>query len=268
MPAARSTVPVLLITGVGMAAAARLRTLPQLEDAFEVVMFEAGRVDPAGPEEVIPWLADEAAGALPAAGARAAHVYGLSFGGLIAQELALRHPEAVRSLVLAATSAGGEARVPPDDDAQEFIRRRADMPVDEGLWAAVPYTYALATRRRGAARIGEDILERVRRPVEPAHHRVQRSAVLAHDATDRLPEVTAPTLVIHGTEDRLVPPDNGRALAGLIPGARLHVVDDGAHMLPTDAPQADAEVIRFMREVEKGAAKRSRARRPGQATRR
>jgi pimeloyl-ACP methyl ester carboxylesterase len=251
-----------------MAAATRLRTLPQLEEAFEVVMFEAGRAGAASPEEVIPRLADEAAGALAGAGSPAAHVYGLSFGGLIAQELALRHPEAVRSLVLAATSAGGDARVPPDGDAQEFIRRRADMPVDEGLWAAVPYTYAVVTRRRRAARIGEDILERVRRPVDPAHRRVQQSAVLAHDATGRLPEVTAPTLVVHGAEDRMVPLDNGRALAGLIPGARLHVVDDGAHMLPTDAPQAGAEVIRFLLEVEQDVATTRSRRRPGSAARR
>ncbi len=252
-----------------MAAAARLRTVPLLEETFEVVVFEAGRPDAASPEEVIPRLADEAAAVLAAAGSPAVHVYGLSFGGLIAQELALRHPGVVRSLVLAATSAGGDAGVPPDDDAQEFIRRRADMPVDEGLWAAVPYNYALVTRRRRAGRIGEDILERVRRPVDPAHHRVQRSAVLAHDAAGRLPQVTAPTLVVHGTEDRLVPLDNGRALAGLIPGARLHVVDDGAHMLPTDAPQADAEVIRFLHEVDGGSATtRSRARGSGSAARR
>jgi 3-oxoadipate enol-lactonase len=242
--------PVLVITGVGMAAATRLRTVPLLEDTFEVVMFEAGRPKAASPERVIARLADEAADALATAGVPAAHVYGLSFGGLIAQELALRHPEAVRSLVLAATSAGGDAYVPPDEDAQEFIRRRTDMPADEGLWAAVPYNYALLTRRRGAVRIGEDIAERVRRPVDRAHHRLQSSAAFEHDATGRLSEVTAPTLVVHGTEDRIVPPGNGRALAELIPDARLHVVDDGAHMLPTDAPQADAEVTRFLLDVE------------------
>jgi pimeloyl-ACP methyl ester carboxylesterase len=175
----------------------------------------------------------------------------VSFGGLVAQELALRHPGVVRSLVLAATSAGGDAYVPPDDDAQEFIRRRVDMPVDEGLWAAVPYNYALVTRRRGAVRIGEDIMERVRRPVDRAHHRLQSSAAFAHDTTAQLSDVTAPTLVVHGTEDRIVPPDNGRALAKLIPGARLHLVDAAGHMLATDAPQADAEVIRFLLEVER-----------------
>src|SRR5436190_2482498 len=249
MPPVRSTVPVLVITGVGMAAATRLRTVPLLEDTFDVVMFEAGRPEPASPGGVIARLADEAAEALATAGLPAAHVYGLSFGGLVAQELALRHPESVRSLVLAATSAGGDAYVPPDDDAQEFIRRRTEMPGAEGLWAAVPYNYALVTRRRRAVRISEDIMERIRRPVDRAHHRLQSSAAFEHDGTGRLSELTAPTLIVHGAEDRIVPPENGRVLARLIPGARLHVVDDGAHMLPTDAPQADAEVTRFLLDV-------------------
>jgi pimeloyl-ACP methyl ester carboxylesterase len=266
MPAARSKAPVLLITGVGMAATTRLRTAPLLERSFEVVMFEAGRPGVAKPDRVIPRLADDAAGALADAGAKSAHVYGVSFGGLVAQELALRHPQVVRSLVLAATSAGGDAYVPPDDDAQEFIRRRADMPVEEGLWAAVPYNYAVVTRRRGAIRIGEDIMERVRHPVDRAHVRLQSSAAFAHDAAGRLPEVTAPTLVVHGTEDRIVPPDNGRALAELIPRARLEVLDDAAHMLATDAPRADAEVIRYLLELERanGSAKRKPGPRPTQ----
>src|SRR6478752_1769941 len=223
MAPARPATPVLVITGVGMAATTALRTVPQLEQAFAVITFEAGGPGAADPQEVIPRLADEAADALAAAGAPAAHEYGLSFGGLVAQELALRHPGIVRSLVLAATSAGGDAYVPPDDDAQEFIRRRVDMPVDEGLWAAVPYNYAVVTRRRGAVRIGEDIAERVRRPIDRAHHRAQSAAAFSHDATGRLQEVGAPTLVVHGTEDRIVPLGNGRALAELIPGARLHV---------------------------------------------
>jgi pimeloyl-ACP methyl ester carboxylesterase len=136
------------------------------------------------------------------------------------------------------------------------------MPVDEALWAAVPYNYALVTRRRGAVRIGEDIAARVRRPIDRGNHRAQSAAAFEHDATGRLHEVVAPTLVVHGTEDRIVPIDNGRALAELISGARLHVADDAAHMLATDAPQADAEVSRFFGEIERSASG-SAKRRPG-----
>ena len=172
-------------------------------------------------------------------------MYGLSFGGMVAQELVLRHPERVRSLVLGATSAGGRLRTPPAEGAADFIRRRAEMPADEGLWAAVPYNYALATRRRAADRIGQDVAARLRDPVPPEDHRVQREAVLEHDAAARLGAVAAPTLVVHGEEDLMVPPANAHALADAIPGARLHLVPDAAHVIPTDAPEADAEVLRL-----------------------
>jgi pimeloyl-ACP methyl ester carboxylesterase len=240
-PSPRPGVPVLVLTGAGMAAAVRLRTVPVLAAAFEVLTLHAGGTG------AIERVADEAAAALAAAGHDAAHVYGLSFGGMVAQALAIRHPDRVRSLVLGATSAGGARRTPPDLRTAEFLRRRADMPVEEGLWAAVPYSYALATRRRHAMRIGEDIAQRRRQPVDPQHRRVQRAAALEWAAED-LHAIQVPTLVLHGAEDRMVPPDNGRALAAAIRGARELVLDDAAHLYPTDAPRADRAVMRFLRD--------------------
>jgi 3-oxoadipate enol-lactonase len=249
---------VLLVVGVGMAAATELRTLPLLEKDFEVLVLRAGHSNGAPAKTLIRRLADDAAALLEDAGIASAHVYGLSFGGMIAQELALGFPERVRSLVLGATSAGGALRVAPDDRTREFLRRRAEMPADEGLWAAVPYSYALATRRRHAQRIGEDIIERLRRPVAPAHHHAQRLAAIEHDASRRLHAIAAPTLVVHGEEDLIVPPANGRALADGVPSARLHLVPGAAHVYPTDAPEVDAEVVRFLLEQPANGAGRRR----------
>jgi pimeloyl-ACP methyl ester carboxylesterase len=122
------------------------------------------------------------------------------------------------------------------------------MPVLEGLWASVPYSYATVTRRRRAARIGEDIAERLKSPLDREHHRVQRAAALSFDAVDHLPAISVPTLVVHGEEDRLVPLENGRLLAAAIPDARLHTLTDAGHLYMTDQPGADDEVIRFMLE--------------------
>ena len=261
-----ATAPVLLVTGAGMAAATRLRTLPVLAERFPVIAMHAGGVS-GDPRDALAALADQAVARLDEAGASGAHVYGLSFGGMIAQEIALRHPERVRSLVLGATTAGGVLRVPPDEAAREFIERRAEMPVLEGLWASVPYSYALVTRRRRAHRIGEDIAERLKSPPDLDHHRVQRGAALRHDAAGRLERIGAATLVLHGEEDRMMPPENGRLLAGAIPGARLLTVPDAAHLYPSDEPGADREVVRFMlaqqpsrtRPARSGSAREARA---------
>ena len=135
----RLAAPVLLVTGVVMAAAVGLRTVPVLTEHFRVLAFHAGRPLGGAPGgTVIEQLADEAVAMLDAAGEARVHVYGLSFGGMVAQEIAARHPDRLMTLALGATSAGGDLRVPADDATQAFIRRRAGMPAEEGLWASVP----------------------------------------------------------------------------------------------------------------------------------
>ena len=128
-PRTRAKAPLLLVAGVGMAAVAEMRTVPLLARHFDILVLRAGHPRAASPSTLIRRLAAEALRLRDDAGARAAHVYGLSFGGMVAQELALRDAERVRSLVLGATSAGGALRTPPDDRAGEFLSRRAQMPM-------------------------------------------------------------------------------------------------------------------------------------------
>lgn len=243
----RARPPVLLLTGVGLTAAVGLRTLAELAPRFRILSTSVG--DPARattPRRFVEAAIEGAMALLDAAGADQGHVVGLSFGGVIAQEIAIREPGRVSSLVLGSTSAGGELCVAPEAPIRDFLRRLGDMPVEEGLWGAVPYLYAPMTRHRHAPRIGEDIARRLSDPLDSRWLRRQRAAAQNHDAGTRLGWITAPTLVIHGEEDRILPPDNGRRLAERIGGAELITLPHGAHAFPTDVPAANRELVNFL----------------------
>jgi pimeloyl-ACP methyl ester carboxylesterase len=248
--------PVLVLTGVGLTAAVALRWLGELDKRFRVI--NADRTGVTG--------AADALSSLDADGAEQAHVVGLSVGAAIAQELAIKHPTRVRSLVLGSSTAGGKLYVPPEPAVRDFVRRLDELPAEEGLWASVPYLYAASTCRRSALLIGEDIMQRLRRPLDPRTYRDQLAVARSHDAVARLTEITAPTLVIHGREDRILPPDNGRRLAQAIPGARFTSLAKAAHAFPTDVPGASRELVSFL--LEHSPRRRdSPARRTGRATR-
>src|SRR3954452_4509937 len=154
---------VLLIMGLGLPGDAWWRTVPVLARTCRVITFDnrgSGRADLGGGPLPLAGMAADAVSVLDAAGAARAHVYGISMGGMIAQELALGFPERVASLVLGATSAGGRLATPPDPATLAFLARRAAVPDEEGRWASVPYVYSERTRRSGGQRIGEDFARR------------------------------------------------------------------------------------------------------------
>jgi pimeloyl-ACP methyl ester carboxylesterase len=242
--------PVLLIMGLGMNATGWWRTIPRLAERYRVLAFDnrgVGRSDrPSGPYSV-PQLADDAVAILDAADEQRAHVYGISLGGMIAQEVVLRHPERVRGLVLGATTPGGNLGVPAGEDTLAFFRRRGEMPAEEAVWASVPYNYSPRTRRDHGERIAEDIAKRLRYPIEAAPYVAQLEAALGHDAGARLPSIAAPTLVVHGEADVMVPPPNGERLAAAIPGAEHRTWPDTAHLYFTDEPEVDRFVSEWLR---------------------
>ncbi|MER5891958.1 alpha/beta fold hydrolase [Streptomyces sp. NPDC001876] len=191
---------------------------------------------PEGPYS-IGQFADDVIAVLDTLGIVRADVYGTSMGGRVAQRLAIRHPERIRRLVLGCTSPGGPHAVERDasvrrslaqPDAQSVRRVLADL-MYSPLWrAAHPGPY----RTLGDPRM-------------PAHAR--RGHLIAsneHDAWSELPRITAPTLILHGDQDRLTPPDNLPLLASRIPGARTHLFPGARHAYFEECRQEAGELVR------------------------
>jgi pimeloyl-ACP methyl ester carboxylesterase len=242
---------VLLIAGQGMTVDGWWATIPVLSPSFRVIAFDNRDTGDSG-RVFLPYsvaqMAEDALAVLDAAHAERAHVYGISLGSLVAQELALRHPERVGALVLGASSAGGYAayKPSPSSPAQTFLVRVGAMAPEEAEWAAVPYTYGEKTRREHPDRIAEDIARRMASPPEPLAYVHQAAAVATHDTYERLNKISAPTLVVHGERDVFVPPANALVLAERIPAARLRLWPDAGHLYTIDEPEADAEIARFL----------------------
>lgn len=230
--------PVLLIMGLGYPSQMWYRTRPLLAERYRTIALDnrgVGRSEiPPGPYPIAVMAADAAA-ALDAAGVDSAHVYGISMGGMIAQELALQFPHRVRSLILGCTAAGGPSAIRAEPEVTNLLMSRGQMTPEEAAEAAIPFIYDTGTPR---ARIDEDLAARRDWLVRPEAYINQLRGILAWEAYSRLDRINAPTLVIHGEADRLVPPGNGRLIAERIPNAKLVLIPRAGHIYSTDQPEA------------------------------
>jgi pimeloyl-ACP methyl ester carboxylesterase len=239
----------LLVLGQGMSVEAGWRTIRTLSQEFRVLVFDnrdMGRSDLSPWPYLVPQMAADAVSVLDAAGEERAHVYGISLGGMIAQEIALMSAGRVRGLVLGATTPGGPRAIPQSPQVLTFFARVGAMGTEEAAWAAVPYSYGERTRRVNGDRIAEDIAHRLQRPTDTLAYLHQVTAAATHSTFGRLSHIAAPTLVVHGGQDVLQSPRNAEVLARWIPGAEMRVWPEAGHLYVTDEPEADRHVARFL----------------------
>jgi pimeloyl-ACP methyl ester carboxylesterase len=242
--------PLLLIMGLGATHVWWHRLTPILAARFRTILFDnrgVGESDmPPGPYDMAT-MADDAVAVLDAAKVDSAHVFGASMGGMIAQEVVLRHPQRVRSLILGCTACGGRDVVPAAREIREALNTRGAMTREESARKMVPYTFDAGTPRE---LIEEDLAVRLAANVPNDGYVAQLEAIRAWTGTvARLPTIATPTLVIHGETDALVPPDNGRIIARAIPDAKLVMLPNASHIFYTDQlePSADA-ILSFLGE--------------------
>jgi 3-oxoadipate enol-lactonase len=241
--------PVLLITGLGLAGGAWWRTVPVLSRRLRVITFDSrgvGRSSAFSHAYTTEALADDAVSVLDDLRLDRAHVYGFSLGGMVAQQLALRYPERVRSLVLGATNAGGPRAVRADQEVMTFYVRRLGMRAEEAARDSVPFIYGPLCRSEHFDRIEEDIAQRLAHPFAERAYRAQMFAAGLHNCYGHLPRIEVSTLVVHGRHDRVIPVANAELIAERIPGARLRILEESGHLYPTEEPEVDDAIGAFL----------------------
>ena len=233
-----SAPPLLLLEGLGGDIPGWRRNIPALATACFVIAYDhrgnGNSEDPPGPVTMETFVGDACA-VLDEAEVERAHLYGQSFGGMVALETALTHPERVRSLILAATHAGPSRAVP--------VEART-VPKGEP-WRSL---YAPGFPDANPEHVAEDLAVARAGVQHNSGERRQWEAMQRFDAYERLGGLQMPTLILHGTEDRLVAPANAECLAVGIPGAELHWLEGAGHLYHSEqAAEADAAVLDFIR---------------------
>jgi 3-oxoadipate enol-lactonase len=234
--------PLILLEGLGGDIPGWRRNIRHLSSRCRVIAYDFrgnGLSDKPDEPMSMTTFVDDTMALLDALGVGASHIYGQSFGGMVAQETALTHPRRVRSLVLAATHAGpGRA---------SKAGRSGHVPKDKPYLALYSERFA----HDHPDHVAEDILVGSQNP-QPAHAgKRQWEAMQGWDAWDRISAIRCPTLILQGTEDRLVSVENARRLSALIPGANLVLLEGAGHLYHSEqADRADAAVLDFLDNVE------------------
>jgi pimeloyl-ACP methyl ester carboxylesterase len=244
---------VLLIAGLGDPAEAWQPQLDGLADRYRLTAFDnrgAGRTPlPDGPLPVTT-MADDAGALLRALEIPSAHVAGFSMGSAIAQELALRHPELVRSLVLVSTYARADALFRSQLDLWRWLPEAA--PSERAFFKAF-FTWVYTPRAHADGSVEQIVEEALAFPHRQSLNafQAQIDVCQAHDTADRLSQIAAPTLVVSGEFDTILPPRFGRFVADAIPNARFEVMPGEAHQPFQEVPdEFNARVDAFWREVD------------------
>ena len=237
----------LLITGLGGLKEGWFRQ-GALADRFRVITFDnrgMGGSSVLDAPTTMRDLAEDAILLLDHLGVPKAHVWGVSMGGKIAQEMALGWPQRVDRLILENTTAGEGNRI---EGRQPSLLRRIDqLDADGILREIVPLLFGREHRERNARAMEAFARSRVRNRPDPRGVARQWEAWQAFDSWARLPSIGHETLVLVGAEDALTDPRNGEALADRLPKARLATIEGGGHSVHIEKPdEVNAAVATFL----------------------
>jgi pimeloyl-ACP methyl ester carboxylesterase len=245
--------PLVLIMGLRRNAEWWRYQIPTLSQSFQVVVFDnrgAGRSDKPDMAYSIGLFAEDTKELMIALGIQRAHILGISMGGYIAQELAIRYPEGVRSLILGCTGPGGSRAVVMTPERLAKFTAIQGLSPEQILRKDLDIYFSQQFIDTNPDKIKQfiEISLRYYQPTEAFQRQFQ--ACIAHDTVDRLQVIRQPTLILSGDDDPLVPPENSKILKELIPQGELLFFPNGRHCFFIE--QADLfnnKVVTFLRGI-------------------
>jgi len=254
--------PLVLIMGYGFRGGHWFAIQDKLAKERRVIVFDnrgTGRSDKPDIPYTAKMMAADVAGLLDVLGIGSASVFGVSMGGMIAQEFALRYPGRLDNLILGCTSCGGTraVQVTPEAVAFLFDPERAKLSEEEKARGTIPWLWNKEFVDNNPDAIKRFIATSAEYPTPPHSLVCQGNAIMTHDTYDQLDRIKTPTLVIAGASDRLIPCENSRVLASRIKGAELVMIENAGHGFITDSTEkASNIVLDFLRRHPKGSDKK------------
>ncbi len=240
--------PLLLIYGLAGRGQGWKFQSEALASHFRVITFDnrgVGETDQPETPYSLAQMADDAAGLLDALEIPSAFIFGISMGGMIAQEFVLRHSQRVRKLVLGCTHSGIKTCAPSPQWVTDIFKSLPGKPREQVVRECIPFNFSPYTQQHNPQFIESLVPLMVDNRQRLHGYTNQINAIYAFDADGRLPQITTPTLILTGKDDALVVPENSHRLAARIPGARLIEFEHAGHLFFME--KAD-EVNHILRE--------------------
>lgn len=246
--------PLALVMGYSGSSEWWFRQVPALSREYRVITFDnrgTGQTDKPDIPYAMEMMTADLAGLLDAIGVRATHMFGVSMGGMIAQHFALNYPQRVISLILGCTNCGGPHSVIPEPEAISALLdlgKIDQMTLEQRASAVLPFIFTREFIENNGGIILDFGFAMMAHPTPSHVYMRHMQAIAGHDTYDRLPRIKAPTLVIAGDADRLIPVENSRILASRIPDAELSILKNVGHGFNVEAEaEANRAVLDFLR---------------------
>lgn len=240
--------PLILIEGLGTATWLWWKQVPELARRFRVVAYDlrgSGWSDKPDEPYSIPMFADDLAGLMDALRIKQAHVLGISLGGYVAQEFAIRYPHRVKRLILCSTGTNGPHATPPNPDV--IVALMAPVAGKDNLRDRITLSLSPGYATAHPSDVEQMLAWRLDNPQPAYAYNRQLMSAVGWTSEGRLGEITMPTLVLAGSEDRVVPPQNADVLVAGIPHAEKVILQGAGHLINVEQPERfNEEVIRFL----------------------